>query len=382
MKLRYIIVTTLFIFMGSLCSCGKTVADSLDETGRKQETQTSTQLQETNTEIAQETKEDDLHPYEFTLCFAGDVRVSEEAPTTEKLDASENGVYDCISLELITAMQAADVMCINNEFAFSTNGEPLPGKAYTFRANPSRVEVLEELGVDIVNLANNHVYDYGQQACVDTMTTLKDADIKYFGAGNDLEEAMQPEYVEVDGKTVAFVGASRAEKNFMTPQATETEPGILLCYEPELFIETIKEAKEQADFVIAVVHWGTEYSTVLEDVQTETAKEYIDAGADAIIGGHSHCLQGIEYYDGKPILYSLGNFWFTKKSMYSMLVQLHFDGDDENQTVELQIVPAMQEDAYTYYLSDAGQRNEMFEYLESISTDITIDNTGVVHQIQ
>ena len=109
-------------------------------------------------------------------------------------------------------------------------------------------------------------------------------------------------------------------------------------------------------------------------MQTETAKEYIDAGADAIIGGHSHCLQGIEYYDGKPILYSLGNFWFTKKSMYSMLVQLHFDGDDENQTVELQIVPAMQEDAYTYYLSDAGQRNEMFEYLESISTDITIDN--------
>ena len=276
--------------------------------------------------------------YDFTLCFGGDISLDEKAVTTAKLDASEGDISKCISPELIEIMQAADVMCLNNEFTYSTNGAPLEGKMYTFRANPERVSVLNDLGVDIVQLNNNHVYDYGKQALLDTFDTLKGAGIDYFGAGHNLEEAMSPVYYTLDDKVVAFVGASRAEKYKMTPQATEEKPGILRCYDTELFLQAIEEADANADFVIAVVHWGTEYSYDLEEVQLTTGKEYLDAGADAIIGGHSHCLQGMEFYDGKPIIYSLGNYWFNEKTLDSMLIELHFSGNDEEQNLEVRLM--------------------------------------------
>jgi poly-gamma-glutamate synthesis protein (capsule biosynthesis protein) len=249
---------------------------------------------------------------------------------------------------------------------------------YTFRANPSRVSVLQEMGVDIVTLANNHVYDYGKQALLDTFTTLKDAGIDYFGAGENLEEAMKPVYYEIDGKTIAFVGASRAEKYKLTPQATETDPGILRCYDTELFLEVIREADANADFVIAVVHWGTEYSYDLENVQLSSGKEYLDAGADAIIGGHSHCLQGMEYYDGKPIIYSLGNYWFNSKTLDSMLIQLHFSGDDNGGGLEVSVVPAIQKGSRTQIVTETEEQERIYSFLERISINVEIDENGIV----
>lgn len=320
----------------------------------------------------------DTNAYDFTLCFAGDISLDENAVTTARLDASENGIYGCISPELIEIMQQAELMCLNNEFTYSTNGSPMSGKAYTFRANPNRVSVLQEMGVDIVTLANNHVYDYGKQALLDTFTTLENANIDYFGAGKTLEEAMAPVYYEIDGKTIAFVGASRAEKNKMTPQATESSPGILRCYDTELFLQAIREADANADFVIAVVHWGTEYSYDLENVQLTTGKEYLDAGADAIIGGHSHCLQGMEYYDGKPIIYSLGNYWFNSKTLDSMLVQLRFYGDDNNEHLEVSVVPAIQTGAKTHIITETAEKERLFSFLEDISINIEIDENGIV----
>lgn len=317
--------------------------------------------------------------YDFTLCFAGDISLDEAAVTTAKLDASENGIADCISPELLAAMQEADVMCLNNEFTYSTKGTPMNGKAYTFRANPERVSVLQEMGVDIVTLANNHVYDYGKQALLDTFSTLEEAEIDYFGAGRNLEEAMEPVYVTIDEKVVAFVGASRAEKYKMTPQATETEPGILRCYDTKLFLQSIAEADENADFVVAMVHWGTEYSFDLEEVQLKTGKEYLDAGADVIIGAHSHCLQGMEYYNGKPIVYSLGNYWFNNKTLDSMLVELHFYGNEEEDYLEVKVIPAIQTNAAVKW-ADEEEQQRIYEFLESISVNIEIDEDGIVKE--
>ena len=316
--------------------------------------------------------------YEFTLCFAGDLSLAETAGTTQTMDASANGIYDCISVDLMERMNAADIMCVNNEFTFSENGEPLEGKMYTFRGNPNRVSVLEEMGVDIANLANNHVYDYGRVSLEDTLQTLSDAGIAYVGAGYDLAEAMSPVYYELDGKTVAIVAASRAEKFKMTPQATEDTPGILRCYDTTLFLETIREADANADFVVAIVHWGTEYSYDLEDVQLSTGKEYLDAGADVIIGGHSHCLQGMEYYNGKPILYSLGNFWFNEKTLDTMLVELTFYGDDSQEHLEVKVIPAIQKGFHTNGDLEDAEKERIFAFLESISIDIEITKEGIV----
>ena len=316
--------------------------------------------------------------YDFTLCFAGDINLDESWATTQMLDRQEGGIYACISQELIEQMKQADIMCLNNEYTYSERGKPLPGKAYTFRANPSRVEVLKELGVDLVTLANNHVYDYGPDALLDTLKTLKQSEIAYVGAGENLKEAMKPYYVEVQGKTIAFVAASRAEKNKMTPQATNTTPGILRCYDTNLFKLAIKEAREHADFVIALVHWGTEYSTKLEPVQLETGHEYIDLGADAVIGAHSHCLQGMELYNGKPIIYSLGNYWFNAKTLDTMLLKLHFVGENGQDRLQVEVVPAVQTGCQTLYASPQAERDRIFTYLEKLSPGLSISEDGIV----
>lgn len=330
--------------------------------------------------ISDSAEEEDLNPFSLVLTFAGDINFDENWSTMKYYNSVENGIYDCISPELIQIMRNADIMCLNNEFTYSNGGSPLENKAYTFRANPSRVEILKELGVDIVSLANNHAYDYGEQSLVDTMAVLNQAGIKYVGAGHNIEEAMSPVYFEIQGKTIAYVAASRAEKYRLTPQATEDEPGILLCYDTELFIQAIKEAKQNAEYVIAYVHWGTEYSYELEEVQLITGKEYLDAGADIVIGAHPHCLQGIEYYEGKPIVYSLGNFWFNDKTLDTMLLNVHVYGDDMEKYVELEIIPAIQTNNTTLIVNEQSERQRIFSFLESISINVEIDDDDFVSE--
>lgn len=332
------------------------------------------------TETSESEQIEDKHPYDFTICFAGDINLDEAWSTTQFLNQQENGIRDCISEELLTHMQEADVMCLNNEFTYSQQGAPLDGKMYTFRANPERVSVLQEMGVDIVKLANNHVYDYGKQALLDTFETLESAGIPYIGAGRNLEEAMKPVYIELDGKKIAFVAASRAEKYKMTPQATESEPGILRCYDNTLFLEVIAEARKNADFVLAYVHWGTEYSFELQEVQLTTGKEYLDAGADAVIGAHTHCLQGMEYYDGKPIIYSLGNYWFNNKTLDSMLLDLHFYGDDDGGKLEVKVIPAIQSEMRTRIVTEPEEQERIYSFLEDISVNVEIDEQGFLFE--
>lgn len=351
--------------------------EKVSQTKNEETTNTAT-IQDETTTISDGSTSASSDTYDFTLCFAGDISLEEGAVTTNLLDSSQNGLKDCISPELLQIMNDADYTCVNNEFTYSTRGTPTPNKTWTFRANPSRVEYLHEMGVDIVLLANNHVYDYGPDAMLDTLNTLNDAGIKYMGAGANLEEAMKPVYIEIDGVTIAYVAASRAEKYKLTPQATADSPGILRCYDPELFLQVIREADANADIVIANVHWGTERSTVLETAQLETGKQYIDAGADVIIGSHSHCLQGIEYYNGKPIIYSLGNYWFDEYTEDTMLLQLHIKGDEEKYEMEVSVVPAVHENAKTQIASTSEEKERIFSYLESISINIQIDENGVV----
>ncbi|MBQ2745740.1 MAG: CapA family protein [Lachnospiraceae bacterium] len=361
-------------------SASELIADaSATEIGTQSEADKGT---EAETETTAELPTEDPYKYDFTLCFAGDISLADDAVTTAKLQENDNDLSQCISPELLKIMNEADLMCVNNEFTFSTNGSPLEGKTYTFRSNPERVMFLEEMGVDIALLANNHVYDYGEISLLDTLDTLNSAGIKYFGAGKNLEEAMSPVYFEIDGKTIAYVAASRAEKYKMTPQATEDSAGILRCYDPALFIEVIKEADANADFVIANVHWGTEYSTVLEEAQLITGKQYIDAGADVIIGSHSHCLQGMEYYNGKPIIYSLGNYWFNSKTLDSMLIQLHFSGDSSSQKLEVGMVPAIQSDCKVQIVTDEAEKERIYSYMESISINVDVDKNGIVTEIE
>lgn len=321
----------------------------------------------------------DLHPYDFTVTFAGDVNLAENWNTMEFYNRQENGIYDCIDERLIEKMNNADLMCLNMEFCMSSVGSPMEGKMYTFRADPSRMEILEELGVDLVNLANNHVYDYGTDAFLDMLRILQENGMPYVGAGADEADAQRVFYTELDGRRVAVVSATRAEKYILTPEADKDTPGVFRCYDTERLLEVVREARTQADFVIAYIHWGTEYSETLEEVQTAGARELAEAGADVVLGAHPHCLQGMEYIGDVPVFYSLGNYWFNEKTLDTMLVELRFYGDDEEEHLDARIVPARQEDHVTYLLTDEAEIEDFNAHMIQMSPSaVAIDENEIV----
>ena len=320
-----------------------------------------------------------------TLGFAGDINFAEGWPTTEKMDAQPDGILDCFSPDCIDTMRGFDLFMLNNEFTYSTRGSEVP-KTYHFRSNPSRVENLKKLGVDLVLLANNHVFDYGTDALTDTLDTLTKAGIPEVGAGRNLEEAATPYYARINGRTIAYVAATKAEQYesaIHTQAATDTQPGVLACYDPSRFLEEIRAADANSDFVVASVHWGLEYDEHYSDDQRALAEQMVAAGADAVIGSHTHCLQGINLIDGAPVFYSLGNFWFNEKPLYSGMARISLRvPKDRTQPVtltETAFLPCTQYDLHTDLVTDPERKQTILDHIAGLSNgDVTVSPDGIV----
>ncbi len=319
--------------------------------------------------------------HSITLTFGGDVSLDDNWANMGALRSRPQGILDCLSPDLITEMQSADITMINNEFPYSNRGEPLPDKQFTFRAKPERVEILHQMGVDIVSLANNHAYDFGPDALVDSLDVLNNAGIPYVGAGRNIEEASSPVYMIANGMKIAYVAATQIERvdNPDTKEATQTEPGVLRTRNPEKFLEVIKTAEKNSDFVIVYVHWGSENVALVEPNQRDLATQYILAGADLIMGDHSHCLQGFEYIENVPVLYSLGNFWFNSKTVDTCLVKVQLD-PASGTIASYQMLPAIQQNCTTS-LVHGSEKERILQYMESISYGgISLDQEGYLVQ--
>lgn len=295
-----------------------------------------------------------------TIVFTGDVLLSDYVLDNYRAD----GISGVLSPELLNALTDADLTVINNEFPFSTRGTKAPDKQFTFRVDPQYVSVLTDMGTDIAGLANNHVLDYGADALLDTFDTLDQAGIDYLGAGTDPERAGALITKEINGQTFGFLAASRVIP-VVEWDVRNCQPGVFTTYDPTLLLTAIREATEQCDYLTVLVHWGIERDEYPQDYQTQLARQYIDAGADLIIGAHPHVLQGISFYKDKPIFYSLGNFIFNQTIARTAAVRLTVDADG---TASLQLIPAAADGARTYVLEDP-QAQELYRYMEQISDD-------------
>ncbi len=318
-----------------------------------------------------------LQNEDTTLVFGGDICLADNYLVMEHLASVGGSIDRGIDPALAEIFRKADVAYLVNEFTISNRGAPMEGKAYTFRAKTANAAIYQQLGIDLVSLANNHVFDFGEEAFRDTLNALKENGVAYIGGGEDLEEAKLAQYYLINGRVIGFVAATRAEKYIMTPEAGEDSPGVLRCYDTALFAEAIREAKRNSDYVVACVHWGTEYSYDLETAQTASAREYIDAGADAIIGSHPHQLQGIEFYNGKPIFYSLGNFWFNSYEIDTGLVEITVDREG---TAVYRFLPALQKDCYTSSQIGTGLGRLIIEKLNQYCIGAEIAADGTVFQ--
>ncbi len=315
-------------------------------------------------------------PDQITITFAGDILFDESYAVMSAMLQNGGDIANGIAPDLIEEMKGADIMMVNNEFPYSDRGTPTEGKQFTFRAQPSAVSYLEELGVDLVALANNHAYDYGEEAFMDTLTTLEGAGMTYVGAGNNLEEARRPVYYIINNMKIAFVAATQIEKSDYpdTKGATETSAGVFRCWNGDDLIETVKEAKENSDFVIVYLHWGTENAETIDWAQEKQAPEVAAAGADLIIGDHPHCLQKIDVVQGVPVIYSLGNFWFNSKTVDTGMVKVTLNRDGLQ---SYQFVPCLQSGCKTTLLQ-GEEKDRVLAYMRSISDNVQIDGDGYV----
>lgn len=311
---------------------------------------------------------------ENTISFVGDVSLADNWYIMPKYDERNKGIYGILSEDTVKVMTETDIMVINSEFTISDRGEKMPNKYYTFRASPKRIPIYNEMGADLLTLANNHVYDFGKDAFYDMLNSLNEYKIPYIGAGKNINEAKKPYYFILNGYKIAFINATRAEKYILTPEATENNGGVFRCYDPEPLKYLINDIKKNSDYVVVLIHWGKEDSHELEQVQIDTSKIYIDAGADVIVGTHAHVLQGIDYYNHKPIIYNLGDFIFNDETKDTGIFQIKLNDDGK---MDYYFIPAKEENEYTKLLYD-DEKQRVINNMNSWSGNASINKEGKI----
>lgn len=304
------------------------------------------------------------------LTFVGDTMMSGNVEKT----LLANG-YDYPFVHVKSLFLQDDITIANLETPITDKGLPAENKSFVYKSSPLAVPAMKAAGIDVVNLANNHSMDQGVPGLLDTFAALDANQIEYVGAGKNAERAYAPVFIEKNGIKIAILGSSRVipETSWF---AGEAQPGMAASYDPTLAVKAIEQANSQADLVVVIAHWGKERTDHPVDHQIELSRAYIDAGADLIVGGHPHVLQGFERYKDKWIAYSLGNFIFTRatepKTWETMVLQATCT---KSGNCELTMLPFHAE------LGQAVPMNEtngaaLLDRIESISKDVDIQSDG------
>jgi poly-gamma-glutamate synthesis protein (capsule biosynthesis protein) len=271
---------------------------------------------------------------EIAINAVGDVMLAGRWATTIR----KNG-YDSPFRGVVAQLKAGDISIANLESPIARGGVEFTEKKFRFRAEPELAGALKESGINLVTLANNHSMDYGAQALAETMINLERSGIAWIGAGESLAEARKMALYTIKGKKIAFLGYSLTQP--MEFFAGRGRPGTAPGFE-NIFVEDIRRARQQADYVIVSFHWGTEGRSAIQPYQRTVAHKAIDAGADVIIGHHPHVLRGIERYKTGIVFYSLGNFAFASKGRSAdagLMVRLRFsEGVREAELLPLDIL--------------------------------------------
>lgn len=231
------------------------------------------------------------------------------------LSGQSNGY---MSQEIVDLLRGGDVRvgtletAIGNEPTFSE--EKMSGKKDVIYALDRDVEKLSHLGIDIVSLANNHFFDLGADGATHAIELLDGMGIRHVGAGRNIEEASRPVIETIGGKRVAFVAFCECREDLIgwCPVATDTKPGINPLEERHVARE-IKKCREVSDYVVAIPHWGKEGQVMPTDHVYRMAEKMLAAGADVILGGHTHCIQPVYHTRGKAVVFSMGNFLFPDR---------------------------------------------------------------------
>lgn len=254
-------------------------------------------------------------PAEITLTVVGDIMLSRGVAA-----AHPDPTTTLRGLQPL--LRGADIAVGNLESTLSTAGAPTQG-GDSFGASPEVLTGLRRAGFDALSLANNHTGDYGEAALVRTVKAFQGSGIRTFGAGRDLTQATRPAIVERAGVTVGFLGFNAIGE---TPQAGPGQPGALSVRMPPRtgpldrgdlghVLRAVRRLDSAVDAVVVLPHWGTQYTHTPDPIQRTVGRRLVDAGADLVVGGHPHWVQGLERHRSVTIAHSLGNAVFDMDFM-------------------------------------------------------------------
>ena len=242
------------------------------------------------------------------LLLVGDVMLGRYVNATLQREPPEYPWGDTLPV-----FQAADARIVNLECALADGGEPWMAtpKVFHFRSDAKNVATLRAAGVTMVALANNHTLDYGYDALDETLRTLDGAGIGHAGAGGDLAEARRPAIATVGGAAVGMLAFTDNEPGWAA-EAGRTgvnyAPVDLRDARARALLADVRRAKASVDTLVVSAHWGPNWGYQPPPEHVPFARALIEAGADVVYGHSGHVFRGVEFYQGRPILYCAGDF--------------------------------------------------------------------------
>lgn len=269
----------------------------------------------------------------LTMTIGGDVMLGRRVATA----AARAGDPAAPLRPLSRRLAAADLTVLNLESTLSRAGAPRQG-GDSFAAPPSVLPGIRAAGVDVLSLANNHTGDFGDQALRDTVARVRAAGIAPVGAGSNHAEAWRPVLVTRAGVRFGFVAFNAIGE---TPRPTGDSAGAASVRMPPrtgplnaadvaLLTRTVAQVRRSADVVVVLPHWGAQYTHRPDPAQRTVARAALDAGADLVVGGHPHWVQGIDAISNKIVAHSLGNLVFdmdfSRQTQEGFLLELTFWG--------------------------------------------------------
>lgn len=263
-----------------------------------------------------------------------------------------------------TTLDDADIVFVNLEGPVTEN-RIQTGKEIAFQFDPDSLSILKNFSVDIVSTANNHAYDMGISAVEDTRKFLAEYGIIPVGDAKGVNEKSSYETI-IHGKRVAFLAFNHTDYKLDFDDA----------------VKLIAELKARNDIVIVSIHWGREYITTPSDFQKDMARTFVEAGADVILGHHPHVIESMEFIDGKPVFYSLGNFvfdqWFMDETQEGLGVELTFSPDP----VKIRLLPFKIDKSFPYIPTEAQSQAILDKfYRYSLSTNPEIEGYAELFEL-
>lgn len=315
---------------------------------------------------ASELSETAPQPARTTLLFTGVIVPARCVQAA----VDERGQADYIYNHVRDLIRSAD-LAIGTLNATLSDITPRTGcvATYLLTGSSDNADALARAGFDLMSVATNHIKNCGlpncgDQAFFDTLDNLQRVGIIPIGAGKDHDEAMSPVVTELNGVRFGFISLGHIEPMAF---AGEDTPGIAVLTEENLH-QAIAAARQVSDVVVAMPHWGPEDSAMPGWIQMNLARAAVEAGADLVVGNHTHVVQAYQEIEGVMVFYGLGNFVFdqtwSRHHMQGVILLVHFDGA---RFAGFELIPTIVEEDGTVYLAAEREAAEVLERIEEVN---------------